>query len=327
MLSGVIGARSGYGCDVRSAAIGVLVCALAIAFDGVGTEASQARSSSLTLSVERPLYEIPSGRLNMWVPIRFYVAGRAGRRIDVWYCRNGHFSRDKLRYSWPPCSSDDSTFGLPTGEDSWVDEFDNAGRYEAFARTSDEISSFATFAVLDECRWTVVRDEQSFGHSEPGMPYHCNHHRNGPLELRADDGSRLISTGYGYASRNWYYPNRLSNPDLGFGVADSYDRPHIGSMRLKLGPTLGSFLVHVETPAGMVATFGRADFRVSHRGRLTRVHVYSGKVTVTAAFGADLDLGDWVAYVCHRQVSFRCIKRMPRTLTLKRGQSRKIRQR
>jgi len=305
----------------------VLLIVAAIALDCVHAQPSNARPGTLTLSVERPVYEIPSGRLNMWVPIRFYLGGWAGRRTDVWYCRNGQFYRDKLRYSWPPCTSGDSSFGLTTGEDSWVDEFDNAGRYEAFARTSDEISNFATFTVLDECRWTVIRDAQSFGQSEPGMPYHCNHNRNGPLELRADDGSRLISTGYGNAYRNRYYPNRLSNPDLRFGVAESYDRPHVGSMRLKLGPTLGSFLVHVETPAGMVATFGRADFRVSHKGRLTRVHVYAGKVIVTAAFGADLDLGDWVAYVCHRQVSFRCIKRMPRTLTLKRGQSRKIRQR
>jgi hypothetical protein len=77
----------------------------------------------------------------------------------------------------------------------------------------------------------------------------------------------------------------------------------------------------------MISTFGHADFRVSHRNRLTRVHVYSGRVTVTAAFAADLDLGDWVERVCKNQVSFRCIKRVPRTITLKRGQSRKIRHR
>jgi len=312
---------------VKSLALGFGVLMIAaIALDGLRAEPSHARANALTLSVERPVYEIPSGRLNMWVPIRFYLGGLAGRRPDVWYCRNGQFYRDRLRYSWPPCSSGDSVFGLPTGE-SWVDEFDNAGRYEAVALTTDEISNFVTFTVLDECRWTVIRDAQSIGHSEPGMPYHCNHNRNGPLGLRADDGSRLISTGYGNAYRNRYYPNRLSNPDLRFGVADSYDRPHVGSMRLKLGPTIGSFLVHVETPAGMIATFGRAEFRVSHRGRLTRVHVFSGRVIVTAAPLADLDLGDWVEYVCHQRVSFRCISRMPRTLTLKRGQSRKIRQR
>lgn len=311
---------------MRSAAIAFLVFGLAIAVNGVEAEPTDAAPTALTLSVEQPVYVIPSGRLNMWVPIRFYVGGQAGRRIDVWYCRNGQFYRDRLRYSWPPCSSDDSVFGQPTG-DSWVDEFDNAGRYEAFARTSDEISNFATFTVLDECRWTVVRDEQSFGHSEPGMPYHCNHHRNGPLELRADDGSRLISTGYGNAMRNRYYPNRLSHPDLRFGVGDAYNRPAVGSMRLTLGPKLGGFLVHVNTPNGMIATFGRADFRVSHRNRLTKVHVFAGKVTVTAAFLADYDLGDWVEAVCDRQVSFRCIRRMPRTLTLKKGQSRKIRHR
>ena len=96
------------------------------------------------------------------------------------------------------------------------------------------------------------------------MPYHCNHHRNGPLELRADDGSRLISTGYGYVFRNWYYPNQLSNPDLGFGVADSYDRPAVGSMRLKLGRSSAASSSTFEPPAGMIATFGRTDFRVSH---------------------------------------------------------------
>ena len=314
---------------MRSAAIGSLFLAVlaAAALNGIRAAPLQATSSALTISTDRALYEIPPGRLNTWVPIRFSVAGMAGRRIEVWYCRNGHFYRDKLRYSWPPCTSDDSVFGTPTGGDSWVDEFDNAGRYEAFARTSDEISNFATFTVLDECRWTVVRDEQSFGHSEPGMPYHCNHHRNGLLELRSDDGSRLISTGYGYASRNWYYPNQLSNPDLGFGVADSTDRPAVGSMRLKLGPKIGSFLVHVSTPAGMVATFGRTDFRVSHQRRLTRVHVYSGKVIVTAAFAADLDLGDWVEGACHKRVSFRCLTRMPRTVVVKRGQSMRIRAR
>ena len=305
----------------------MLVFALALGLDGVGSEVSQARSASLTISVERPVYEIPSGRLNMWVPIRFYLGGWAGRRTDVWYCRNGQFYRDRLRESWPQCTSGDSSFGLTTGENSWVDEFDNAGRYEAFARTTDEISNFATFTVLDECRWTVVRDTQSFGHSAPGMPYHCNHHRNGPLELRGDDGSRLISTGYGNASRNRYYPNRLSHPDLRFGVAESYDRPHVGSMRLKLGPKLGGFLVHVETPAGVIATFGRAEFRVSHSRRLTTVRVYAGKVIVTAAPLADLDLGDWVEAVCNRQVSLRCLTKMRRTLVLKRGQSRKIRQR
>jgi hypothetical protein len=311
---------------VRAVAIAFVLVGLAIAVNGVRAESTEAAPSALTISVERPVYEIPSGRLNMWVPIRFSVGGQAGRRIDVWYCRNGRFYRDRLRYSWPPCSSDDSVFGQPTG-DSWVDQFDNAGRYEAFARTSDEISNFATFTVLDECRWTVIKDEQSFGHSEPGMPYHCNHHRNGLLELRADDGSRLISTGYGNAMRNRYYPNRLSNPDLRFGVGDSYNRPAIGSLRLKTGPTIGGFLVHVNTPNGMIATFGRADFRVSHARRLTRVRVFSGKVIVTARPLADHDLGDWVEHVCNGRVSLRCLSRMSRTLTLKKGQSRKIRAR
>ena len=90
---------------------------------------------------------------------------------------------------------------------------------------------------------------------------------------------------------------------------------------------LGSFLVHVTTPVGMIATFGRADFRVSHRHRLTRVHVYAGKVVVTAAPLADLDLGDWVEVVCNRRVSLRCLTRMPRSLTIKRGRSIKIRPR
>jgi hypothetical protein len=114
---------------------------------------------------------------------------------------------------------------------------------------------------------------------------------------------------------------------MGFAVGDVYDRPAIGSLRLKLGPTIGSFLIHVTTPNAMIATFGRTDFSVSHRKRLTRVHVFSGKVTVTAAFGAGYDLGDWVEQVCKRQVSFRCLHKVPRTITLKRGQSRKIRHR
>jgi hypothetical protein len=209
--------------------------------------------------------------------------------------------------------------------DSWTDEFDDAGRYQSFARTTGELSNLVTFTILDECRWTVIRDQQRFGHSEPGMPYHCDHLRNGPLELRADDGSRLISTGYGSAGRSSYYPNRLSNQDYGFSIGEVHNWPSLGSLRLKLGPKIGSFLVYVHTPNGMAATFGRTDFSVSHRRRVTRVHVFRGKVIVKAGFAAYLDLGDWVEKVCKGQVSFRCLRKMPRTLVLKAGQSRKIR--
>jgi hypothetical protein len=315
----------GYSRGVRAVAVALGLVGLAIAVNGVRAAPGSAAPSALTLSVEQQVYVIPTGRLHTYVPVRFRVSGGAGR-VEVWHCRNGRYGPADVWLSWPPCSSNDSVFGQPMG-DSWTDEFGDAGHYQSFARTTGELSNFVTYTVLDECRWTVIRDQQSFGHSEPGMPYHCNHHRNGLLELRADDGSRLISTGYGYAGRNGYYPNRLSNPDMRFGVGDSYNRPAVGSLRLTLGPKIGSFLIHVTTPNGMIATFGRADFRVSHRNRLTRVHVYSGRVIVTAAFLADYDLGDWVERVCKGQVSFRCIKRMPRTLTLKKGQSRKIRHR
>jgi hypothetical protein len=309
---------------VRAAAIAFVLCGLAIAVNGVEATPTEAASSALTLSVEQQMYVIPSGRLRTYVPVRFHIAGGAGRRVEVWHCRNGRYGPGDVWLSWPQCSSNDSVFGQPMG-DSWTDEFGDAGRYQSFARTTGELSNFVTFTVLDECRWTVIRDQQRFGHSEPGMPYHCNHLRNGPLELRADDGSRLISTGYGSAGRNGYYPNRLSNPDMGFGIGDVHNWPASGSLRLKLGPKIGSFLIHVQTPNGMLATLGRTDFSVSHRRRVTRVHVYRGKAIVKAGFAAYLDLGDWVEHVCKGQVSFRCLQKMPRTLTLKAGQSRKIR--
>ena len=311
---------------MRAFAVASLLAGLGIAGNAVEAPPTQAAPSALTLSVGQQVYVIPSGRLHTYVPVQFQIAGSGNQRVEVWHCRNGHYGPNDVWLSWPPCSSNDSVFGQPQGN-AWVDEFGDAGRYESFARTTGELSNHVTFTVLDECRWTVIRDAQTFGHSEPGMPYHCSHLRNGPLELRADDGSRLISTGYGAAGRNSYYPNHLSNPDMGFNVADVYNRPSVGSLRLKLGPTIGSFLIHVVTPNAMIATFGRTDFSVSHKKRLTRVHVYSGKVTVTAAFGADYDLGDWVEHVCKRQVSIRCLRKMSRTITLKRGQSRKIRHR
>lgn len=311
---------------MRVFAVASLLAGLAIACNGLGTAPTQAAPSTLTLSVAQQVYVIPSGRLHTYVPVQFQIAGRANQRLEAWHCRNGHYGPSDVWLSWPPCSSRDSVFGQPQG-DAWVDEFGEAGRYESFARTTGELSNHVTFTVLDECRWTVIRDAQAFGHSEPGMPYHCDNRRDGPLELRADDGTRLISTGYGAANRNNYYPNHLSNPDMGFAVGDVYDRPAVGSLRLKLGPKIGGFLIHVTTPNAMIATFGRTDFSVSHRKRVTRVHVYSGKVTVTAAFAADYDLGDWVEHVCKRQVSIRCLRKVPRTITLKRGQSRKIRPR
>ena len=311
---------------MRAFALASLLAGLAITSNAVEAAPTQAAASALTLSVGQQVYVIPSGRLHTYVPVPFQIAGAANQRVEVWHCRNGHYGPNDVWLSWPPCSSNDSVFGQPEGN-AWADEFGEAGRYESFARTTGELSNHVTFTVLDECRWTVIRDAQTFGHSEPGMPYHCNHRRNGPLELRAADGSRLISTGYGAANRNNYYPNQLSNPDMGFAVGDVYDRPAVGSLRLKLGPTIGSFLIHVTTPNAMIATFGRTDFSVSHRKRLTRVHVYSGKVTVTAAFGADYDLGDWIEGVCKRQVSVRCLRKVPRTVTLKRGQSRKVRHR
>jgi hypothetical protein len=311
---------------VRAVAVALGLVGLAIAVNGVQAAPGTAAPSALTLSVEQQVYVIPTGRLHTYVPVRFQVSGSAGHRVEVWHCRNGRYGSADFWLSWPPCSSNDSVFGQPMG-DSWTDEFGEAGRYQSFARTTGELSNVVTFTVLDECRWTVIRDEQRFGHSDPGMPYHCNHLRNGPLELRADDGTRLISTGYGSAGRNRYYPNRLSNPDMRFGIGDVHNWPAFGSLRLKLGPKIGSFLVHVETPNGMIATFGRTDFRVSHQRRVTRVHVYRGKVIVTGAFAADLDLGDWVERVCKGQISFRCIKKLPRSLTLKAGQSRKIRAR
>jgi hypothetical protein len=311
---------------VRAFPIALLLVGLAIVGNAVEVTPIQAAPSALTLSVGQQVYVIPSGRLHTYVPVQFHIAGAANQRVEVWHCRNGHYGPNDVWLSWPPCSSDDSVFGQPQG-DEWVDQFGEAGRYESFARTTTDLSNHVTFTVLDECRWTVIRDAQNFGHSEPGMPYHCSHRRNGPLELRAADGSRLISTGYGAAGRSSYYPNHLSNPDMGFAVGDVYDRPAVGSLRLKLGPTIGSFLIHVTTPNAMIATFGRTDFSVSHRKRVTRVHVYSGKVTVTAAFAADLDLGDWVEHVCKRQVSMRCLRKVPRTITLKRGQSRKVRAR
>jgi hypothetical protein len=312
-----------YSRPVRAVAVAFVLAGLAIAVNGVEATPSEAAASALTLSVEQQTYVIPSGRLRTYVPVGFRISGGAGRRVEVWHCRNGHYGPSDVWLSWPQCSSNDSVFGQPMG-DSWVDEFGDAGRYQSFARTTDELSNFVTFTVLDECRWTVIRDAQRFGHSEPGMPYHCNHLRNGPLELRAADGSRLISTGYGSAARN-QYGTRLSNPDLGFGIGTVHNWPTNGSLRLKLGRTLGNYLVHVETQNGMIATFGRTDFRVSHQRRLTRVRVYAGKVIVTAAFAADLFLGEWVEKVCKGQVSFRCLKKLPRTLTLKAGQSRKIR--
>lgn len=312
---------------MRAVAVALGLVGLAIAVNGVQAAPGSAAPSALTLSVEQQVYVIPTGRLRTYVPVRFQIAGRAGRTVEVWHCRNGRFGPADVWLSWPPCSSNDSVFSTGDWQDNFTDEFGNAGRYQSFARANGELSNFVTFTVLDECRWTVIRDEQRFGHSDPGMPYHCNHLRNGPLELRADDGTRLISTGYGAAMRNQYYPNRLSNPDLAFNIGEVHNWPAFGSLRLKLGPRIGSFLVHVETPNAMIATFGRTDFRVTHQRRLTKVRVYAGKVIVTAAFAADLDLGDWVEHVCNRQVSFRCIQRMPRTLTLKKGQSRTIRPR
>jgi len=297
---------------------------LAIAVNAVEATPSEAAPSALVLSVEQQTYVIPTGRLRTYVPVRFRISGGANRRVEVWHCRNGRYGPGDVWLSWPQCSSNDSVFGQPMG-DSWVDQFGDAGRYQSFARTTDELSNFVTFTVLDECRWTVIRDAQRFGHSEPGMPYRCNHLRNGPLELRADDGTRLISTGYGSAGRNGYYPNRLSNPDMGFGIGDVHNWPAFGSLRLKLGPKIGSFLIHVQTPNGMLATLGRTDFSVSHQRRVTRVRVYRGRAIVKAGFAAYLDLGDWVEHVCKGRVSFRCLQKMPRTLTLKAGQSRKIR--
>jgi hypothetical protein len=309
---------------VRAAAIALVLCGLAIAVNGVRAAPGSAAPSALTLSVEQQVYVIPTGRQRTYVPVRFQVSGGAGQRVEVWHCRNGRYGPADVWLSWPPCSSNDSVFGQPTGA-SWTDEFGDAGRYQSYARTTGELSNFVTFTVLDECRWTVIRDAQRFGHSEPGMPYHCNHLRNGPLELRADDGSRLISTGYGSAGRNGYYPNRLSTPDMGFRVGDVHNWPALGSLRLKLGPKIGSFLIYVQTPNGLLATIGRTDFSVSHRRRVTRVHVYRGKAIVKAGFAAYHDLGDWVEHVCKGQVTFRCLQKMPRTLTLKAGQSRKIR--
>ncbi len=308
---------------MKAAAVAFVLVGLTIALNGVRAAPGSATPSALTLSVEQQVYVIPTGRLHTRVPVRFQVSGGTGR-VEVWHCRNGRYGPADVWLSWPPCSSNDSVFGQPMGA-SWTDEFGEAGRYQSFARTTGELSNFVTFTVLDECRWTVIRDQQRFGHSEPGMPYHCNHLRNGPLELRADDGSRLISTGYGGARRNRHYPSRLSNPDYGFGIGEVHNWPSFGSLRLKLGPVIGSYLVYVTTPNGMVATFGRTEFRVSHQRRVTRVHVYKGKVIVTAAFAADLDLGPWVEHVCKGQVSFRCLRKMPRTLVLKAGQSRKIR--
>jgi len=311
---------------VRSPALGFLLvlAVAAAAANVVAPTRSEARASALTLSVGQPVYVIPTGRLYMTVPVGFRVDGAANRRVEVWHCRNGHFDRAKLRYSWPPCSSDDSVFGPNPVPGSFTDEFGEAGRYESFARTDDEISNFVTYTVLDECRWTVVRDSQRIGHSEPGMPYHCNHLRNGPLELRAADGSRLVSTGVGAEMRNRYYPNRLSNPDLGISVGEAtgYGIKR-GSLRLRLGRALGAYLVHVQTPAGLAVTFGRADFSISHRGRVTKIHVYGGRVVIQA--GIIDDFGDWVEYACDGKVSLSCLKRRLRTLTLKRGQSRRIR--
>jgi len=313
---------------VRASAVALLLAGLAIAVNGVTAAPTEAAPSSLTLSVAQQLYVIPAGRLHTYVPVQFQIAGRAGRTVEVWHCRNGHYAPSDVWLSWPPCSSGDSVFSTGDWQDSFSDEFGDAGRYESYARASGgELSNTVSFTILDECRWTVIRDKQSYEHSEPGMPYHCDHLRTGPLELRADDGSRLISTGYGSAGRNRYYPNQLSSRDLGFGVGDLYNKPAVGSLRLKLGPTIGSFLIHVNTPNGMIATTGRVDVSISHRKRLTRIHVYSGKVVVTAAFGAEYDLGDWVEHVCHRQVSMRCLRKIPRTITLERGQSRKIRAR
>jgi hypothetical protein len=311
---------------VRAVAVALGLVGLAIAVNGVQAAPGSAAPSALTLSVDQQVYVIPTGRLHTYVPVGFHVSGVAGQRVEVWHCRNGRYGPADVWLSWPPCSSNDSVFGQPMG-DSWTDEFGEAGRYQSFARTTGELSNFVTFTVLDECRWTVIRDQQRFGHSEPGMPYHCDHLRNGPLELRADDGSRLISTGYGSAGRSSYYPNRLSNQDYGFSIGEVHNWPSLGSLRLKLGPKIGSFLVYVQTPNGMAATFGRTDFSVSHRRRVTRVHVFRGKVIVKAGFAAYLDLGDWVEKVCKGQVSLRCLRKMPRTLTLKAGQSRKIRAR
>src|SRR5687768_18453245 len=171
-----------------------MLLGLVIAVNGFEATPTAAAPAALTLSVEQQVYVIPEGRQRTYVPVRFQVSGGAGRRVEVWHCRNGRYGPADVWLSWPPCSSNDSVFGQPIG-DSWTDQFREAGRYQSFARTTSGLSNFVTFTVLDECRWTVIRDVQRFGHSEPGMPYHCNHLRNGPLELRADDGSRLISTG------------------------------------------------------------------------------------------------------------------------------------
>ena len=309
---------------MRAVAVALGLVGLAIAVNGVQATPGSAAPSTLTLSVDQQVYVIPTGLQHTYVPVGFHISGGAGQRVEVWHCRNGRYGPADVWLSWPPCSSNDSVFGQPMG-DSWSDEFDDAGRYQSFARTTSGLSNFVTFTILDECRWTVIRDQQRFGHSDPGMPYHCDHLRNGPLELLADDGSRLVSTGYGSAGRSSYYPNRLSRQDYGFSIGEVHNWPAFGSLRLKLGPKIGSFLVYVQTPNGMVATFGRTDFRVSHRRRLTRVHVYRGKVIVKAGFAAYLDLGEWVEKVCKGQVSFRCLRKMPRTLVLKAGQSRKIR--
>ena len=323
-MPGVAREQQGYSRAVRAVAVAFGLVGLAIAVNGVRATPGSAAPSALTLSVEQQVYVIPTGRLHTYVPVRFQVTGGAGQRVEAWHCRNGRYGSADVWLSWPPCSSNDSVFGQPMG-DVWTDEFGEAGRYQSFARTTGELSNFVTFTVLDECRWTVIRDTQRFGHSEPGMPYHCNHLRNGPLELRADDGTRLISTGYGSAGRNSYYPNRLSDTDYGFSIGEVHNWPAVGSLRLKLGPRMGGFLVHVTTPNGMIATFGRADFRVSHQRRLTRVRVYSGRVIVKAGFAEDVFLGDWVEKVCKGKVSFRCLTKIPRTLVLKAGQSRKIR--
>lgn len=313
---------------MRALAVAFLLAGLAVAGQAIGATPTQAASSALTLSVGQQLYVLPTARLHTYVPVQFQIGGRAGRTVEVWHCRNGHYAPNDMWLSWPPCSSGDSVFSTGDWEDTFSDEFGDAGRYESYARASGgELSNRVTFTILDECRWTVLRDQQTYEHSDPGMPYHCDHLRTGPLELRADDGSRLISTGYGSAVRNRYYPSQLSTPDLRFGVGDLYNKPAVGSLRLKLGPTIGSYLIHVNTPNAVIVTTGRVEFRVSHLKRLTRIHVYSGKVVVTANTFLDYDLGDWVEQVCHRKVSFRCLRKVPRTITLKRGQTRKVRHR
>jgi hypothetical protein len=120
---------------VRAVAVALGLVGLAIAVNGVQAAPGSAAPSALTLSVGQQVYVIPTGRLHTYVPVGFRVSGGAGQRVEAWHCRNGRYGPADVRLSWPPCSSNDSVFGQPMG-DSWIDEFDDAGRYQSFARTS-----------------------------------------------------------------------------------------------------------------------------------------------------------------------------------------------